>query len=270
MAAYGTTAGILAWGVAELARRPEIQDHLFTTLTTFLAAPLAPSAPSLLESTAPSRQSQMANKKTMMNQPLGTTTAPADATIVTPRGVTRAQIKDDYTVAVVDEILRLHHIAPFIGRWIQHPFTYLRPVLRSPLDNQANRDISDEQPLYEIPAGALAVALPGATQQQTSYFSHPTQFDPDRFFLRHEDRTPPSALYSFGGGLHRCLGSVFAHAEIAATLCYLVQAASFTFSPGARWPSAGYIPSNQPTGSVAITYHHRHNTRIQHQTDGAS
>ena len=320
-----TTAGIIAWAIAELARRPDLQARLVGAVAD--AAEELPPSPtaSHLPDTASATASATASGMTADDQREGAmqsddgtrqagtdgcsalikpndhidvafaalawaqrtpayagsttpTTLAADP-IVTVRPVTLAETSHPFIQALLIANHQRHHIAPAVARLALHDFDYpyvplahaaipkafrLRTRASARPSSRRGNDSTTTPPqlLYHIPKGVLAVALSGATQQLPDYFGDQAQFYPDRFFVHHADRMHPHALFPFGGGEHRCLGSAFADLEIATTLIKLTRTCTFALPTGAPFPSAVYLPSNQPR-ALTITYQRRDAVDVQ-------
>jgi len=88
--------------------------------------------------------------------------------------------------------------------------------LRPPFVVLARKVLRDfEYNGYRVPAGDLAMVSPAISHCISEYFGDPDRYDPDRFAPgREEDRKDFYAMITFGGGRHRCVGSVFAHQQI--------------------------------------------------------
>jgi sterol 14-demethylase len=68
---------------------------------------------------------------------------------------------------------------------------------------------------FVAPAGGMALVSPAAAHRLPTVFAEPDRYDPDRFGTeRQEDRRIKHALIGFGGGHHRCIGSIFAQQQI--------------------------------------------------------
>ncbi len=77
---------------------------------------------------------------------------------------------------------------------------------------------------YVVPAGDLAMVAPDVSHRLASVFSDPDRFDPDRFGPgREEDKTHLFNIVMFGGGRHRCIGSVFAFQQVRALFSVILQ-----------------------------------------------
>jgi sterol 14alpha-demethylase len=68
---------------------------------------------------------------------------------------------------------------------------------------------------YVAPAGGLALVSPAVSHRIAEVFPDPERYDPDRYQRgRQEDRKASYALIGFGGGAHRCIGSIFAYQQV--------------------------------------------------------
>lgn len=78
---------------------------------------------------------------------------------------------------------------------------------------------------YQIHAGDQVHVSPYFTQRLASIWSHPEQFDPQRFAPdRAEGKTHKHAWIPFGGGAHKCLGLKFADLQVKLVLVHLLRA----------------------------------------------
>ena len=77
---------------------------------------------------------------------------------------------------------------------------------------------------FDVPAGSMAMVSPAMSHRIGSIFKDPDLYDPDRYSPgREEDKQSPLAHIAFGGGRHRCLGSVFASLQLVAVSSVLLR-----------------------------------------------
>jgi sterol 14alpha-demethylase len=76
---------------------------------------------------------------------------------------------------------------------------------------------------YLIPRGTWVLVSPTVSHRIGSFFADPQRFDPERFAPPREEDKRSFAYIPFGGGGHRCLGSVFALLQIKAILAILLR-----------------------------------------------
>jgi len=76
---------------------------------------------------------------------------------------------------------------------------------------------------YLIPRGTWVLVSPTVSHRIGSFFPDPQHFDPERFAPPREEDRRSFAYIPFGGGSHRCLGSVFALLQIKAILAILLR-----------------------------------------------
>jgi retinoid hydroxylase len=77
---------------------------------------------------------------------------------------------------------------------------------------------------YFIPQGWSVLYLVGRTHQDTSIYSQPERFDPQRFAPeRAEDKAIMFGYVPFGGGIRECLGKEFAKLEMKLFAALLVR-----------------------------------------------
>ncbi|MEH0971248.1 cytochrome P450 [Micromonospora sp. CPCC 205546] len=99
--------------------------------------------------------------------------------------------KDEYRTAVVNETLRLRPTCYNVGRRTTEPV---------------------ELGGYRVPAGTFVWASIGAIHSDPRYWgADAAAFRPERWL---EPDPPTRAFLPWGGGAHRCLGAIFAQAEL--------------------------------------------------------
>ncbi len=77
---------------------------------------------------------------------------------------------------------------------------------------------------YLLPQGWSVLYQVGKTHQDSSVYTHPQQFDPERFGAeRAEDQFLPYGYIPFGGGVRECLGKEFAKLEMKLFAALLVR-----------------------------------------------
>lgn len=76
---------------------------------------------------------------------------------------------------------------------------------------------------YDVPAGTLVVFSAYVTQRDGRWFAEPERFDPDRFLPERAAGIPDGAYVPFGGGVHACIGNVFALTEARLILAALLR-----------------------------------------------
>lgn len=85
------------------------------------------------------------------------------------------------------------------------------------MPRRATRDI--EYKGYLIPEGHMIAISPWVSHYLDEYWSHPEDFDPERFSPdRAEDKQHPFLWVPFGGGAHKCIGLHFGQMEVKAIL----------------------------------------------------
>jgi len=84
-----------------------------------------------------------------------------------------------------------------------------------------------------IPAGTLCSLGIQFTHLMEDYWTDPTVFDPERFGPeRREDRSHRFAWEPFGGGVHKCIGMLFAGLEVKAIMHRLLRGYHWSVDPG--------------------------------------
>jgi sterol 14-demethylase len=76
---------------------------------------------------------------------------------------------------------------------------------------------------YLIPRGTWVLVSPTVSHRIEAFFADPQRFDPERFAPPREEDRRSFAYIPFGGGSHRCLGSVFALLQIKAILAIVLR-----------------------------------------------
>jgi cytochrome P450 len=85
---------------------------------------------------------------------------------------------------------------------------------------------------FDIPAGAMVILSPYATQRSPRYWDHPERFDPDRFLPGASSGRHKFAYFPFGGGPRLCIGSHLVMMEAPLVLASLLQRFDFELLPG--------------------------------------
>ncbi len=88
-----------------------------------------------------------------------------------------------------------------------------------------------------IPRGTFCTVALQHTHLMPELWSDPERFDPERFAEgRREDKVHRDAWQPFGGGVHKCLGMVFAGMEVTAVMHHLLRGFEWRVDPGYRPP----------------------------------
>lgn len=97
--------------------------------------------------------------------------------------------------------------------------------LHPPVPVLARKTVKDTEILgVHIPAGRLTAVMPMYSHYMPEYWTDPMLFDPDRFSEdRREDKSHRFAWEPFGGGVHKCLGMIFANLESKLVLSALLR-----------------------------------------------
>ncbi|MFN7963727.1 MAG: cytochrome P450 [Thermoanaerobaculia bacterium] len=113
-----------------------------------------------------------------------------------------------YTMAVIDETLRLNPVFPLVVRWVAQPLELSR---------------------HEIPAGWFVAPCTYLAHRRPESFAEPLAFRPERFLAGRPDT---SQYFPFGGGSHICIGPSFANFEMKTVLAEMLS--RFSLEPGNR------------------------------------
>ncbi|MGN7154942.1 cytochrome P450 [Dietzia cercidiphylli] len=97
--------------------------------------------------------------------------------------------------------------------------------LHPPVPVLARRAVKDTEVLgVAIPKGRLVSVMPLLSHHMPDYWTDPEIFDPERFTEgRREDKSHRYAWEPFGGGVHKCLGMIFANLESKLVLSALLR-----------------------------------------------
>jgi sterol 14-demethylase len=92
---------------------------------------------------------------------------------------------------------------------------------------------------YTIPKNDIVVVSPTVSMRLESTFKNANQFDPDRFAAPREEHKQPYAYLGFGGGMHSCMGQVFAFVQVKTILSVILKHYDLT-PESSKLPSIGY------------------------------
>jgi cytochrome P450 len=120
----------------------------------------------------------------------------------------------------------------------------------TPLPFTMRQAVRDTELLgYYVPAGTLIMVWPGMNHRLPELWTEPDKFDPERFAApRSEHKRHRYAFAPFGGGAHKCIGSVFAQLEAKTIIHRLLRRYRLELArPGyqPRWDYGGVpIPTD--------------------------
>ncbi|WP_020671348.1 cytochrome P450 [Amycolatopsis nigrescens] len=136
-----------------------------------------------------------------------------------------------YLNGVVHETLRLYPPAVIGARMVTRDFEF------------ADR---------RVPAGSLLIFSPYVTHRLPELWPEPTRFDPERWDPAAPGYRKPVAheFLPFGGGQHRCVGSVLAVTELTVMLARLLAGASLRL-PAQRVRARGFAAMRPRDGLLA-------------------
>jgi len=121
-----------------------------------------------------------------------------------PEKIAKLELLD----ATVREGLRLHPIAPVVGRLLAKPI---------------------QLGGFDIPAGWVVAPSVYLAHHRASVFQNPERFEPERFL---QSRPSPSDWLPFGGGVRRCPGAAFATYEMKLVLSSILWRTQLRLKPG--------------------------------------
>ena len=92
---------------------------------------------------------------------------------------------------------------------------------------------------HRIPKDDIVVVSPTVSMRLDSTFPNANEFDPDRFAAPREEHKKPYAYLGFGGGMHSCMGQVFAFLQVKTILAVILK--NYELTPEAsKLPEIGY------------------------------
>ena len=71
---------------------------------------------------------------------------------------------------------------------------------------------------HHIPKDDLVAVSPTVSMRLDSTFKDANTFDPDRYLPPREEHKTPYAYLGFGGGMHSCMGQIFAYVQVKTIL----------------------------------------------------
>ena len=134
--------------------------------------------------------------------------------------------------------------------WVMKESLRMYPPLTS-IPRKAARDC--EFGGFQIPRGTPVGISPIHTHHMPSLWTHPDDFDPERFSpARAEHRQHAYAYLPFGGGAHLCIGQHFADMEVKSVMHQLLRRFKFSVPEGYRMPYQ-LVPIAKPRDGLPIT-----------------
>lgn len=138
----------------------------------------------------------------------------------------------EYTDRIFREVLRLYPSVPLLTR---------RTTCDCELGGQ------------RIPAHTVLLIPTSYNQRLEAYWTHPQDFDPDRFSPeRAEQKNHPFSYFPFGGGAHKCLGMHFAPMLAKCFLHQFVLQYEYQ-GPKGYDPEMLMVPLPRPADGIPLT-----------------
>ncbi|MBR8836413.1 MAG: cytochrome P450 [Stigonema ocellatum SAG 48.90 = DSM 106950] len=110
---------------------------------------------------------------------------------------------------------------------------------------------------YLIPQGWTILYQIGRTHQDTTIYTQPEHFDPQRFAPeRAEDKSKPFSHIPFGGGVRECLGKEFARLEMKLFAALLVREYEWELIPRQNLDMV-MIPTPHPRDGLQVKFRRR-------------
>jgi len=102
-----------------------------------------------------------------------------------------------------------------------------------------NTSVTVNGKTHHIPKDDIVVVSPTVSMRLPTTFKNPNEFDPDRFAAPREEHKLPYAYLGFGGGMHSCMGQVFAFLQVKTILSVILK--HYELTPEAsKLPDIGY------------------------------
>lgn len=128
----------------------------------------------------------------------------------------------------------------YLDAFVQEILRYYSPAPK--LERKCVEDYKLGDTGWVIPKSTLVMILTYVMNHNPEYFSHPEEFDPDRFLPGNREKIHPYANVPFGSGPRGCLGIRFALMEIKIAVVSILQ--KVKFKPGAKTKrEPDYYPS---------------------------
>jgi cytochrome P450 len=110
---------------------------------------------------------------------------------------------------------------------------------------------------YLIPENWQVFYHPVATHQDSSIFTQPERFEPERFaFPRSEDKQKSMSYIPFGGGVRECIGREFAKLEMKLFAALLVRHYNWELVPGQNRDMV-MLPTPHPRDGLKVKFWRR-------------
>lgn len=110
---------------------------------------------------------------------------------------------------------------------------------------------------YKIPEGWMILYQINQMHKNSSIYSNPEEFDPDRFSLdRAEDKPKPFTWIPFGGGARECVGKAFAMLDLRVFTTHLVHGYEWELLPDQNLELA-MIPTPSPRDGLRVKFSRR-------------
>ncbi|AHJ31571.1 cytochrome P450 [Nodularia spumigena CS-584] len=163
-----------------------------------------------------------------------------------------AQALAEQQQLAIEESLTLEHL-----KQMQYLDQVLKEVLRTipPVGGGFRRVIqSSEFNGYQIPEGWSVLYQIGKTHQDSSTYTEPESFDPQRFAPeRVEDKQKPFGYVPFGGGVRECLGKEFAKLEMKLFAALLIREYHWELVPGQNLDLI-MVPTPHPRDDLQVNF----------------
>jgi len=92
---------------------------------------------------------------------------------------------------------------------------------------------------HHIPKDDLVAVSPTVSMRLDTTFKNADTFDPDRYLPPREEHKTPYAYLGFGGGMHSCMGQIFAYVQVKTVLSIILK--HYELTPEAdKLPDIGY------------------------------
>jgi sterol 14alpha-demethylase len=140
--------------------------------------------------------------------------------------------KDDLELEDIQQMELLHNCVREALRMCPTFIMLLRKVMK-------DTTVTVNGTTHSIPKDDIVVVSPTVSMRLETTFKNPNDFDPDRFAPPREEHKQPYSYLGFGGGMHSCMGQVFAYVQVKTILSVILKRYELT-PESSKLPEIGY------------------------------